>query len=294
MKTIAIIAPTGMLGSMVYDVLKDKHSLVLVYRDEDKLVTLDSAYGGVEKHRKVMFDISSLENEYKSGFSEEVSPHIKQLVQDIGHVDGVINCAGVIKPYSLKDSFSTLFINGVLPHILSAVYLEKLIHITTDCVYGGIQGAPYTEQSPLSAIDLYGVSKYIGEPHKHSLVLRTSIIGPEIHGFVSLIEWLKKQEGKKINGFTNHYWNGVTTREFGKVCDKILSSRKSFPLSGLYHLHSTDVSKYEMLMCLKKKYNIDVAIEPVEHTPTDRRLYSIHGDELGVSVPSFEEMVREL
>ena len=53
MKKIAIFAPTGMLGSMVYKVLKDKYELILVYRDEDKLKILNDAYGDVNKHRKV-------------------------------------------------------------------------------------------------------------------------------------------------------------------------------------------------------------------------------------------------
>ncbi len=42
MTTIAITAPTGMLGSMVYKTLKDRYNLVLVYHQQEKLAALDA------------------------------------------------------------------------------------------------------------------------------------------------------------------------------------------------------------------------------------------------------------
>jgi len=37
-----------MLGNGVYQILKDKYPLVLVYRDEDKIKILDKYYGGIK------------------------------------------------------------------------------------------------------------------------------------------------------------------------------------------------------------------------------------------------------
>ena len=68
----------------------------------------------------------------------------------------------------------------------------------------------------------------LGEPKDKSLVLRTSIIGPEIAEHVSLLDWFKQQEGKTINSFANHFWNGITTKQFGKICDEIISNPEKY------------------------------------------------------------------
>jgi len=244
-KTIAITAPTGMLGSMVYKVLKDRHKLILIYRNEEKLKILNEVYGWIDDHRKVQFDFKDVYQDYLEGFSKDtIGSNTKKLVEQVGEVDGFINCAGLTKPHSLKDPTQTFFINGALPHILSNIYKEKFIHITSDCAYHGLGGAPYDERAPKNPNDFYGLSKVLGEPSERSLVLRTSIIGPEIAEFVLLISWFKKQEGKTIQGFANHFWNGITTREFAKICDKIISNRDAYPAAGLFHVFSTDVSKY--------------------------------------------------
>lgn len=294
-KTIAITAPTGMLGSMVYNVLKDRYTLVLIFRDEEKLKVLDAAYGGVSSHKKVYFDLMDLAQDYMTGFpTATIGPKMREFREAVGEVDAFINCAGIIKPYSTKDPMTTLFINGALPHILSMTYRERLIQITTDCTYNGLEGAPYDERSLKTPNDLYGLSKSLGEPALYSLALRTSIIGPEIAGFVSLISWFRAQEGKTIKGFTNHFWNGITTREFGNICGKIIENRNAYPQTGLFHIFSTDVSKYDMLLKCKEKYKVNVTIEPVEAPPVDRRLATVYDLCARLQIPSFDNMLQEL
>ena len=284
-----------MLGSMVYNVLKDRYKLLLIYRDEDKLQLLEKAYGGIVAHKKIRFDLMGLYKDYYEGFpTVAVGPRMNALIKEVGEIDGFINCAGITKPHSLKDPIVTMFINGALPHILSAQYQSKLIHITSDCAYHGLGGAPYNERALKTPNDLYGLSKVLGESSERSLVLRTSIIGPEIAEFVLLISWFKKQEGNTIKGFINHFWNGITTREFGNICEKIISNRDDYPASGLFHVFSTDVSKYDMLIKFKEKYNVNVTIESTEAPPVDRRLVTVHDLCARLHVPSFENMINEL
>ncbi len=295
MKKVAILAPTGMLGNQVYDQLKDVFDLVLVYRDEAKLNLLSQTYGGLEKHKKIQFDFSDLYKEYIAGFPKEhISPKLRQLYLEIGEIDAVVNCAGIIKPHSLKNPEITMFINGSLPHILSAEYKEKLIQITTDCAFSGVSGAPYSEESPKSPNDLYGLSKALGEPSANSLILRTSIIGPELGEGSSLIAWFKKQEGQTITGFTNHFWNGITTRQFGKVCARIINDRGSFPSFGLFHIFGNDVSKYDMLLAFKEKYKINAIIEKAEVAAVDRRLSTKFDVCKKLEIPSFQQMLEGL
>lgn len=294
-KKVAIIAPTGMLGSMVYNVLKDKYDLVLVYRDKGKITKLNKAYGGLSRHRKIQLDFNDVYKEFLVGFGDRsISPSLEKLVKKIGKVSAVINCAGLTKPNILKDPANTFFINSTLPHLLANIYKDRLIQITTDCVFDGVRGAPYDEKSPHHPNDLYGLSKGLGEPGDKSLVLRTSIIGPEIDGLYLLIEWFKKQTGKVSRGFSNHLWNGVTTKEFAKICDKIISKRKTFPKNGIFHVFSTVVSKYEMLNAFKDKYKVDSEIIRDPNPKANRTLATIYPLNKRLKILPFERMLEEL
>ncbi|MFZ5845401.1 MAG: sugar nucleotide-binding protein [Patescibacteria group bacterium] len=294
-KSVVILAPTGMLGSMVYKVLKDKYRLILVYRNQEKLEKLDQLYGGVNKHQLIHFDFDHLFTDYLKGFpAMSLSPRLKNLINKIGQGEAIINCAGITKPHSLKKPLLTLFINGFLPQILSNVYRDKLIQIATDCVYSGLTGAPYTEDAVQTPNDLYGLSKSLGEP-RQSLVLRTSIIGPEIDGYQQLLEWFRRQKNKTIPGFTNHLWNGITTRQFALICNQIISNRKKFPKCGTFHIFSNSLSKYEMLKKFESKYQIGARIKPIKtEIPVDRRLGTKYNLCKMLNIPKFDDMLHDL
>ena len=75
MQTIALVGPTGMLGSMVYNVLKDKYNLVLIFRNQEKLAVLDDFYGSVKNHNIIKFDFDDLYQDYYVGFNQfDLSP----------------------------------------------------------------------------------------------------------------------------------------------------------------------------------------------------------------------------
>lgn len=292
---VALIAPTGMLGSGVFDALQKKYQLVLVFRDRGKLAKLDEVYGGVDQHQLVLLEFRSVFEAYIRGFPHDPMPApLRELYANIGDVDAVINCAGVIKPYATNDPAFTLFLNSALPHLLSAHYAEKLIQITTDCAFNGLKGYPYDENAALSPQDLYGLSKILGEPKDRSLVLRTSIIGPEISGHVSLLDWFRSQKGKTVKGFAKHFWNGITAKQFGKICDQIVQHRQRYPQHGLFHIFSTTLSKYAMLQKFKEKYRVNCNIEKDETQFMNRTLTTIYQLNTNLRIPSFDAMVDEL
>jgi len=292
MKKVLLLGATGMLGSAVYDVLKGKYNLILSVRNKDKINLLDKAYGGVKKHRVVEFDVSFLHQEFveKKGFP---SNYLSDFLKEIGEVDYVINSVGITIPFSLENQTLTFFINSALPHILANIFGEKLIHITTDCVFNGKEGFPYNENSPKTPVDIYGLSKSLGEP-TNCLTIRTSIIGRELEGFTGLLEWFFQQEGKEITGFAEHYWNGITTKQFGKICDEIMSNPDKYPKTGLYHVFSTTVSKYEMLLKFKEKFKINCTIREDHENKLNRTLSTIYDFNKKLNIPSFDEMLKEL
>ncbi|MGD0638891.1 MAG: hypothetical protein ABSA72_12710, partial [Nitrososphaerales archaeon] len=93
----------------------------------------------------------------------------------------------------------------------------------------GLGAGNYIESSPHDALDIYGKTKSLGEIRSPAVrYLRCSIIGPEGEGRPkdSLLEWfLGQPQGATVKGYTNHYWNGVTTLTFAKLCHGIMSQR---------------------------------------------------------------------
>lgn len=166
----------------------------------------------------------------------------------------VINAIGVIKSY-IRDTHAAdveraIAVNARFPHRLARAaerHGASVLQIATDCVYAGTRGA-YVETDAHDALDVYGKTKSLGEVHAPRVHhLRTSIIGPEPAHFVSLLEWFRRQpHGATVNGYVNHYWNGVTTLQFARVALGLVRGRAT--MAGLQHLIPADtISKHDLL-----------------------------------------------
>lgn len=281
-----------MLGSAMYGILSPYFEVVRIYRDAKQITLLDQKYPGAKKYKDVQLDLGSLYAEISG--SSEISA-TKRVVKKLGDADYIINCAGIIRPPQHGDQSMTFFINSAFPHLLSAGFGDRLIHISTDCVFDGMQGAPYDELSPISPVDIYGLSKALGEPSAHSLVIRTSLIGMELAGKVSLLGWMLGQsKGKIIPGYTDHLWSGITTFYCAQICRAIISGKLHVPSAGLVHFFSEPVSKYQLLTEAAKRWRPDLTIAPVKSgNPVDRRLTSRYPFCADLGVPSLAAMLDD-
>lgn len=292
MKRVLLLGATGMLGSAVYGVLSQKYDLILGIRKLEKLTLLEKTYGATTRHEVLPFDAAMVYRDYiaRKGHPGE---YMTEFLRRVGKIDHVINAIGVTIPFCLCDPALTFFVNGAFPHILAETFGVKLIHITTDCVYNGKEGFPYNEDSSKSPTDLYGLSKSLGEPTR-CLTIRTSIIGRELDGLTGLLEWFLQQEGKTIMGFAEHYWNGITTKQFGRLCDKIMQMPDAYPRRGIYHVFSTVVSKYEMLLAFQRRYGIRCTIKADYENKLNRSMTSAKQLNRLLQVPSFSDMLEDL
>ena len=253
----------------------------------------------VEKHlsRQPKFSVRGFGRETLEITPNTYSSFATKLTRHVGlTADYVINCVGAIKPhFNNKSAIATnIFTNAIFPHFLSQWGQEtgtKVIHITTDCVFDGKQGK-YTEISPHTALDAYGKSKSIGEPET-CMVIRTSIIGPEVGTKKSLLEWVLSRgvEGC-VNGFTNHLWNGLTTLELARSLHQIMD-RDLYSL-GTYHLFSNDISKYDLVSEISKNYGLNLHVNPVEAEPCDRTLRTVKSLNFSLDIPTIERQINEL
>jgi len=291
-KKVLLLGATGMLGSAVYGVLRDKYQLVLTVRSTEKLGLLESAYGGTSQHCVIDFCAEKLYQDFlnKKGYR---SPCLISFLEAAGEIHHAINAIGITIPFSLRDPALTFFINSAFPHVLASVLGSKLIHITTDCVFNGREGFPYSENSPATPVDLYGLSKSLGEP-ADCLTLRTSIIGRELDGHSGLLEWFLQQKGKTVTGFGGHFWNGVTTKQFGKICDQIMQDPGAFPTTGKYHVFSNSISKHAMLVAFERKYDVGARIQKDTENKLNRTLDTVYDFNSRLNIPPFEDMLKDL
>ena len=224
--------------------------------------------------------------------------NLNDVIRVIGkiHPDVVINCVGLIKQHaSANDPILALETNALLPHRLAALCeasQARLIHISTDCVFSGDKGS-YTEDDTSDARDLYGRTKFLGETsYPHTVTLRTSIVGPELHARYGLLEWFLSQN-QPIKGFQKAIYTGFTTDELSRIIiDYVLPTPH---LQGLYHVSSTPISKYELLQLFNQCYDRGLTIEADNDFKCDRSLLSERFKSItGYMTPTWPEMVASM
>tara|TARA_B100000886_G_scaffold317942_1_gene257576 strand:+ start:1468 stop:2289 length:822 start_codon:yes stop_codon:yes gene_type:complete len=187
----------------------------------------------------------------------------------------VINCIGIIKQLEeSNDPLKALTINSILPHQLARIcetIHSRLIHLSTDCVFSGKRGM-YKESDEPDATDLYGISKRLGEvTEKEALTLRTSIIGHELNGNRSLINWFLSQK-KLVKGYKEAIFSGLPTIEIAKIIKTYVLPNPE--LKGLYHVSAEPIDKYSLLKLVAEVYEKNVRIEKDFNVKIDRSLDS--------------------
>ncbi|OQA53777.1 MAG: dTDP-4-dehydrorhamnose reductase [Candidatus Omnitrophica bacterium ADurb.Bin292] len=210
--------------------------------------------------------------------------------------DIVINCIGLIKQLPIaNDPLSAITINAQLPHRISLISKTagaRMIHISTDCVFNGQKGH-YTENDPSNAEDLYGRTKYLGEvSYPHCITLRTSIIGHELEKGYGLVDWFLAQHGT-VRGFTKAIYSGFPTIELARILsDYILPDEK---LSGVYHVSSDPISKFDLLKIIAEKYKKQITLEAYDDFVLDRSLNgSRFRETTGYTPPQWPELIDRM
>ncbi|ATX80274.1 dTDP-4-dehydrorhamnose reductase [Mariprofundus aestuarium] len=205
----------------------------------------------------------------------------------------VINCIGVLVAQSKEQVSSAILINSYLPHLLSELGSKlhyKLIHISTDCVFSGVEGK-YVENAFRDGDDTYARTKALGEViNEKDLTIRTSIIGPEIKSNgTGLFDFFLKQT-LGIQGYTKAFWSGVTTLELAKVVVNVINN----DIHGLYQVtNGKAINKYDLLMLFKKYTKKDIPIEAVDGKVTNKTLVDTR-QELDEPIPDYDVMVRDM
>ena len=276
---ILVLGGDGMLGHQLLRQLGTRHEVHATLRRDPKAYDSFGLFDG----KLTYFGVDGS------------SPERLREIMATCRPGAVINAIGVVKQRAeANDAIQSLEINALLPHRL-AVLCEaagaRLIHFSTDCVFSGHRGK-YRETDVSDAEDLYGRTKYLGEPgDKHCVTLRTSFIGRELTRKTGLFEWFLAQRGT-IRGYTKAIFSGFTTLEMTRIIEKVLATPA---LSGVYHVSSEPISKFDLLTMIRDALGLTTEIEPYDEFQCDRSLDSSRFREaLAYRPPGWKAMVEEL
>ena len=278
---ILVFGAGGMLGHKLIQVLGTNNEVYGTFR------------GDIVEHPSLD---SSPKDRFITGVAAEDEASVRRAIET-ARPDVVINAIGIIK--QLPDSnnvITTLTINSIFPHRLAQLSAEfgfRLITISTDCVFAGDRGN-YSEKDNPDATDLYGKSKNLGEVSSDNcLTLRTSIIGHELGSAHSLVDWFLSNRGGKVKGYAGAIYSGFPTVVFASIIDNLVHAHPT--LSGLYHVSSDAISKYDLLSLINDAYDAGITIERDDDFRIDRSLDSTRfRDDTGFKPRDWKSMVNAM
>jgi len=279
---ILILGGSGMLGHRLWVELSKVHQAWITVRSSARMIP---DLPGVDRSR--------IREDVEATNFDEVIRALASIQPDV-----IINCIGIVKQHPIsKDPLTALEINALLPHRISLISRAakiRMIHFSTDCVFSGKKVGAYTEDDQSDAEDLYGRSKFLGEVSypPHTLTLRTSIIGRELYRRYGLVEWFLSQR-QAIYGYQRAIFSGFTTGAIAKaLLDYVLPDPQ---LTGVYHLSSEPIAKYELLQLLNKEYIRGIEIKPDTRVVCNRTLDSSRfRKETGFAPPTWPEMIQAM
>ncbi len=287
MAKVAIFGTQGMLGKTLVDVIGQSHDVIEFNRK-----------GSKSKYSKESHKLDAEKIDVKS---------LRELIQD---VDYLFNSIAIVKqriPRKVSSEFlsSVIAVNSNFPCLLEQTVnpRTKIIEIGTDCVFSGRRGS-YNESDLKDPTDVYGWSKTLGEVESRKVMrIRTSIIGRQNDHQSSLLDWfLNKESNVQIPGFTNHFWNGMTTLHFSKIVLGVIN--EDLFQAGTYHFYSkTKVSKGELLNLFRKYFDrSDIEVKMIANDEYIDRSLETNFTETNSSIwraagykyiPHIEDMLQE-
>ena len=203
--------------------------------------------------------------------SEDVDITVPKDVVDFAELNRphhIINCAGFTDVNACEREVEKAYKVNALGARNLAVASRKisarLVHLSTDDVFGGDGKIPYTEFDTPNPQSIYGKSKYAGEnfirefSNKH-IIIRSSWIYGQGDSYLSKILNLAK-EGKNIEAAHDQIASPTSAKELAKTVIYLME----YAQDGLYHITGQgSCSRYEFAHEILKLAGSQVAITPV-------------------------------
>ncbi len=193
--------------------------------------------------------------------------------------DWIINCAA----YNFVDRAETEAEKAFQINAFSVKNLSdslansdgRLIHVSTDYVFGGIGNTPFNESSPTNPLSVYAKSKRAGEEyaltHHASMVIRTSWLYSSYgNNFVkTIIRHASEKEVLKVvyDQVGSPTYAADLANAIMQIVSKVIRNQKAF-IPGIYHYSNEGVCSW-----------YDFAVEIIRMTGMNCRVIPIRSDE---------------
>ncbi len=280
---ILILGGSGLLGNNMVKYFSnlDKYDVYATMRSSNYLEFFEK-----DIQSNIYIDIDILDD-------NALDKLIKKLKPDV-----LLNCVGITnktKNINSDDKIKLLTLNSLFPHRLYKIcsnYGVRLIHFSTDCVFSGAKGS-YIETDIADSTDLYGRTKLLGELYQPgSITIRKSIIGHELIRKEGLLNWFLNQKDN-VKGYDKAVFSGFPVNELAFIIEKYIIP--NFDLTGLYHISSSPITKYELLKLISKIYLKRIDIIKNESIIIDRSLdSSLFSSLTGYNSKSWPDMIKSM
>ena len=183
------------------------------------------------------------------------------------------------------------------------------VYISTDYVFDGSKGEPYTEEDVPNPINVYGLSKCAGEiftknySKKHYIVRVASLYGKAGASGKggNFVEFMiqKAKRGEEIRVVDDQFMSPTYTKDVARTLKKFLELRPEF---GVYHMVNEGFcSWYEFTKAIFEILGWDVEVKPIKSSELKRlakrprfsALKNKRLEELGLKMRPWKEALEE-
>lgn len=244
---IMITGSRGQLGTELVRQLRNEHGAIGALQD---------GYGAVEIDAVDMGQLDITDHAAVTQYITESCPQIVFHCAAMTNVDG---CE--------EDPGQAERVNGIaVKYIAQACEAvgAKLVFVSTDYVFSGDKGSPYTVDDPCVPQTAYGHSKWLGEQNaleycSRTLVVRTAwLYGFHGKNFVKAVLW-KARKTDAIDVVSDQYGNPTNAEDL--ACHMLmLASTERY---GIYHCTGNGVcSRYEFAQEIVRLAKLACQVRP--------------------------------
>ncbi|AMQ18859.1 dTDP-4-dehydrorhamnose reductase [Thermococcus peptonophilus] len=182
------------------------------------------------------------------------------------------------------------------------------VYISTDYVFDGEKGEPYTEEDTPNPINVYGASKYAGEiftrnySSKHYIIRVASLYGKAGASGKggNFVEWVieRAKSGEELRIVDDQFMSPTYTKDVARTLKEFLKLKPEF---GVYHMVNEGFcSWYEFARAVFKILGWDVQIKPIKSNELNRlakrpRFSALKNEkleELGLNMKPWKEALK--
>ena len=260
---IVITGSKGQLGTQLQKILKDGFSEIGAIAEDYKNCEV------------LPIDIDELDITDKNAVCQFISAN---------KPDVVINCAAMTNVDACETEFEiAMKVNAIGPRNLAIACSEigaKLIHVSTDYVFGGTGTVPYREWDICNPQSVYGASKYLGEQYvrefcdKYFIVRTSWLYGYIGKNFVKTMVRLGRSRDS-ISVVNDQRGNPTNAEDLAHHLLKLAVSEQY----GVYHCTGEgECTWYDFACKIMQEFGIDCKVNPCTSdefpSPTKRPEFS--------------------